>query len=1403
MNRSTDWSRATTRNLQSKKGILFASVAVAAVADIAALAVLLYEGAAWMFVLISALMLAADLAFLLLIAVSNYRFKYARAQWVVYILLTLLLTAAALVVNFAFGSTSMTLLAAAVIAAVHVVGVIVIFFAALRAAGTRRSPELPGMVVALVVLLICTAAYAGFTIEGGYFGQGEDNVVRAVIFEEDGDGYAVTGVSEGRGNTVVIPEKINGKEITSFSAELFADDSIEKIVVESEEYIPVDGLSASRLYAGSVKMEVHKNNIDLYKAALYDTRSSWSRGFASIANAMTPIGLDEGEVYITFAYDASGLSEAGGDYIPTWFGSAGDRADISEMVGDIPYADHNDVNDVNDLHHCYLYNGRMIMQARDSETGALFTGGRVNGSMRLDVNFERVFRVSLGAGNDTKYTAPSDFAAAVINGVRQSYSYVTAPMANDFAARFPEREGFDLAWDLGFALGGVSDDISASLSTDKAQSSVSSFVMNPVWTMHSPEVSILGSGNVTSLTYGDPLTLEAEVIAPFDGCEFVYEWKDAADEVVSQGETYSALLPLPADSGTYSLTVTAKADSTSLTSEGSATRRVSISKRQLELEWSVPTQDSGNVYTGYDFTVSASPVNAVSGDDITVTADPGTVRNAGSYTARASIDAESGEKYRLAAGTASMAFSILPHSVDAPEWGSETSFVYDGESHAPTAAVQGVGPDGALTVTVQGGAVNAGSYTATAAITGENAGNYVIVDKTTEFEITARPVTVEWTGQTFTYNGGVQHPIVQSVSGEVEGEESDVIALITYSYTDCVNAGTHTVTAQIADGENYKFEAEQAKEFEIDKMALEINARDAEKVYDGKIYGFTTADISVGTLADGDSLFEVVSSVTADGAGAAAVNAGSTEFELTLGHGEKYENYSVSGDLTATLKINKRTVTMTWESTSFVYDGTARYPKAASVGGAVSGEEESVRGSIVYGGDTSATKAGSYTVTAELPDDSNYTFSAAQRKTFAIAKRPVTVVWTEQTFTYNGKVQHPTVQSVDGEVEGEESTVIGLITYLGTADCVNAGTHTVTAQIAEGNYTFSVPQSETFEIAKLAVTVVWAEQTFIYNGDVQHPTVQSVDGEVEGEESAVIGLITYSYTDCKNAGTHTVTAQIAEGNYTFSVPQSKTFEIAKLAVTVVWEEQTFIYNGKVQYPRVQSVKGAVSGEEDVVLGALIYGGDTEAKNAGGYTVNVTLSEESNYKFDAEQANEFTIAQRGVTLVWEESSFVYDGNAHHPSVVSVENAAPGEEAVLLGEIEYSGDIEATDAGGYAVTASIADDNYTITGGGEKAFTISAAPVSVSWSGTEFEEDATAHFPEFICDFEGIKVEFEYYEAIDGERGEKLESAPSAAGSYIVVAAIEGAENFIVDGETECAFSIVAAQDDAEQNGGESI
>jgi hypothetical protein len=142
--------------------------------------------------------------------------------------------------------------------------------------------------------------------------------------------------------------------------------------------------------------------------------------------------------------------------------------------------------------------------------------------------------------------------------------------------------------------------------------------------------------------------------------------------------------------------------------------------------------------------------------------------NAGDYQATAT--GLSNTNYALPAENLTQAFNIAPKTVGLT-W-SSTTFIFDEQSHAPTATATGVVSGDECLVTVTGAQRNAGSHTATA--TGLSNGNYVLTGNVTRrFTIAPRTVGLKWSRTSLVYNGKVQKPTA-TATGLVRGDRCTV-----------------------------------------------------------------------------------------------------------------------------------------------------------------------------------------------------------------------------------------------------------------------------------------------------------------------------------------------------------------------------------------------------------------------------------------------------------------------------------------------------------------------------------------------------------------------------------------------------------------------------------------------------
>lgn len=294
-------------------------------------------------------------------------------------------------------------------------------------------------------------------------------------------------------------------------------------------------------------------------------------------------------------------------------------------------------------------------------------------------------------------------------------------------------------------------------------------------------------------------------------------------------------------------------------------------------------------------------------------------------------------------------------------------------------------------------------------------------------------------------------------------------------------------------------------------------------------------------------------------------------------------------------------------------------------------------------------------------------------------------------------------------------------------DNVNAGTVEISIDLLRG---FCGSCTKTFVIEKSVLQTEWDETEFVYDGSPHMPKLLVCGGAAAGESVA------FSYTDaiCTAAGAYAVKATLADTpvNSNYFLPEAEiNFEITRAPITVGWTEEEFIYNGAVQLPKAYVASGRIGAEEITLRYEYADG-----VNAGAQRVTAFLADtetNSNYCFAGEE-HAYLIGKRRVTVLWEESCFVYNGKAQYPQACVCGGAVDGE-SVTLAYCGYENNIAANEAEGWFVYAVLADTevnkNYYLPE--EKhGYFICKAPLTLGWWDTPLTYNGAPQYPAFYVD-----------------------------------------------------------------------
>ena len=358
-----------------------------------------------------------------------------------------------------------------------------------------------------------------------------------------------------------------------------------------------------------------------------------------------------------------------------------------------------------------------------------------------------------------------------------------------------------------------------------------------------------------------------------------------------------------------------------------------------------------------------------------------------------------------------------------------------------------------------------------------------------------------------------------------------------------------------------------------------------------------------------------------------------------------------TGAKTITWTMNKKTVAVTWgTTTTFNYNGNAQAPTASATSG-VTGETINVTR-------TTGRNAGSYTSTASISSVTggrakigNYALSG-NTKAFTINKVNATMTNPALAtgLVYNTKAQ--SLLSKAGSASGG-TIKYGLGANSTTAPTswntsvtgTNAGTYFVWSKVdADGNHnSVAAKYIGMVTIAKAKVTVPTSPvRTLTYNGATQAHGYTAPTGtaiETSGTTASTI-----------DAGTYNIVLKITNtSNYQWSdnttANKTVTWKINPKSIAVTWgTTTTFSYTGRVQAPTASAASG-VSGETINVT-------RTSAINAGTYTSKASISsvtggraKAGNYTLTG-NTKSFTINKVAATNpTLKTTTAKYDKNAH--------------------------------------------------------------------------------------------------------------------------------------------------------------
>ena len=1360
MEKETSYSTITKRKIASSKGLQLVCAFLTLILDAAVLLLLYNNTSEFKFFICPGLLLLLDLIFVIKALFSNYRFAYAIKGVYVHIA-AVALVCVYMIVSEEFLDSRIVFATVALYAmpAVHLIQCAASLINALHASDKKNVGRSVTAIALSSVLALSIAVYGLFIFNSGIFGQNKERTV-VYSFDEQNGYYVATGVLDGFGGTVTIPETFDGLPVGAVDCSLFSAKKLARVVFDCDPDIAF--LNTGKIgNLSSLKLETTKEKLDALRTQMY-TFSDKSAEFINMANNTVPYDLEDGQIYLIFCYDKESLSTVNNRIIPTWFGNRNESLNILTHASGIDYIEFSDSADVSHLYWCKKNQDSKIFRSVLNDKGESFDGASVRGSAKLNVTFEQVYQINIGEDNDTVYTLDTVHTSIQTEDGIQNYKLATADGILSVLEQLPPRNGFDRSFKIGsdrHDLTDIGDELSL-----MNQSGITQLNVYPHWQLRAPTITAIAADGKTSghsAVYGSNVQLTSSAVAPHESISLKYEWKKTA----AFAETSSCTLQnlQPSDAGEYVLTVTAYADFTSLESTAVQTVNVGFEKKVIHYTWLLP-EDKVYSASDKDFTVTHLDSDVINGDNITnnvvVRLNKETVsniRNAGNYTITVELTGDAATKYKIFASGAendgTRTFDIEPYSVEV-QWGSTLSFQYNGNAAGPSASVVGLGND-SVPVTVEGKETNVGQYTATATTTN---GNYRLLSTSTSYSITPKPITaVVWDGNSsFEYNSEIQFPKVQNLEGLLPADKTSVLNSLGYGGTQTNAGSNYTVSVSLSSSfpsRNYELVCDATKAYSISKKPMTLTVGSLTAEYTGVALSDTSYSFTTSDTAKNDKIEQIVSlayKTYLGGTETASVNVVSGGYTISgdMIPGEKYANYDIT-IVTGTLTITPKALTVQLNDQTKVYDGA---PFAGShsfaVTGLVSADriDEIIR-SMTYTEITDK-NAGRYDIRAEVQEAGrgekygNYTVLIVPG-TLTITQAPLTVTAVGSTKTYDGYSFNTAafgIALVDGYLyEGITLAELGTPIFGGKATTAkNAGSHELTVAFVSNsvnnNYAIKYVPSQAVITAK-PISISAKDTSKVYDGQRGGTFDFEVDASqlAYGDTKSSLGTISYGGTasSAKNVGSYTITVTgIGSENYIIAEAHEGTFTITKKSVVVTAVASSRIYNGMVGGTFNVEVSGLVSGDTPAVLGTPVFSGSaTTAKNAGTYTLNVEYQTEAqNYTVSQYESGVFVIQKARFTVNMTALSKEYDGKAVDTSKIpyTISGLYTGDTVVGLGTPQYSGSLVMNNlgtAGTYTLTVFLPGNenyeentsnfNYTIT---PKEITVTAVAENRVYDGT---------------------------------------------------------------------------------------
>lgn len=574
--------------------------------------------------------------------------------------------------------------------------------------------------------------------------------------------------------------------------------------------------------------------------------------------------------------------------------------------------------------------------------------------------------------------------------------------------------------------------------------------------------------------------------------------------------------------------------------------------------------------------------------------------------------------------------------------------------------------------------LDAGTYTATAKVSGEKTKFYEITVNTVDFKVNKKPATITINA----VNDIIYGDEVPGLSAKVEGvlDGDSLSYTLETNYTVGAGKGEYTASvvfnAEAAENKNYAIAA-NGTTFNVGTKALEIKLDSSVSVGNvAKTYTVEVGsqDLVIGELATGDVIEGSVSITSSEGGTFVDDKAFQKNIVIKNAAGEVVTAcYEITYNLKVVFvkyafEINADDKTVTYNGAPqnvdlVTWDASKTY-KVMYGTAANECNAESLR-------ELNFINAGTYTIYFKVVDTANGAEEKGSVK-FTISPAEVTVTVKDVTITYGDTPAFS--YTVTGLVEGE--TLSDEAVYSGAGTDAGEYEISVSGLTASDNYAVTV-KTGTLTINKKTAEVAWTiAENYVYSPAGQTLPTATYDGKTAN----LIFTKDGKACEFKNAGTYTVTIK-EDKNYTLSGETTKTIVIEKATYTSVTAHEALsgIYDPNKTLGNYTLAEGFtwVNPDEVPVCTKTVY--------------------EAKYNMDSDNYEDFAttvtlvLQKATVTLAQNLFEFNYDGASHEiGTTVRYNNIEVTEPYTLTFEKNMF-----SAAGTHKTTATLTADNFALS------------------------------------------------------------------------------------------------------------